>query len=186
MKKLLLLIGYISLSAIISISAQDFANEGTWEVGGNISWSSITRVHDGESSENSLSYFVLEVPIYYFVMRGFELGIVPAYESMSYGESSASAFHIYLAPAWNFDTHSNAYPFIEGRIGYNSAANGDTESGMAWAIIGGVKVQIGGGALIRFNVGYSQRTLQESDHEGGRDGENVIGVGAGFSVFFGK
>ncbi len=186
MKKLLVLISCISFLSIISINAQDFATKGTWEAGGSISWSSITTVNDGESSENSLSQFVVEVPIYYFVIKGFELGLIPSFTSLSYGDGSASAFLIYLAPAWNFNTNSNAYPFMEGRIGYNTAGNGETESGIAWAVIGGVKVQIGGGALIRFSIGYSQITLEESGNEGGRDGQNVIGIGAGFSVFFGN
>ena len=114
------------------------------------------------------------------------MGIIPTYENLSLGDNSLSAFNILFGTAYNIQTKSVAYPFIEGRLGYNSTSNGDTRSGMVWEIIGGVKVQVGGNALINIGIGYSQSSLEREGHEGERSGTNTIGVRAGFLVFFPK
>ena len=182
---------FISFLTVIAVSnpklyAQDYAKQGTWEVGGNISYTSITSVSNGETSDNALGIFSLGVPVYYFVIDGLELGIIPNYENLSLGDNSASAFDILFGAAYNIETKSVAYPFIEGRIGYNTTSNGNTRSGMAWEAIGGVKVQVGGNALINIGIGYSQSTLELENHEGERTGTNTFGVRAGFIVFFPK
>ena len=180
---------FISFLTVIAVSnpklyAQDYAKQGTWEVGGSISYTSNTTVSQGESSDEAFGLFLFDVPVYYFVIDGLELGIIPAYENLSFGDNSISAFDILFGAAYNIKTKSVAYPFIEGRIGYNTTSNGDTRSGMAWAVIGGVKVQVGGNALINIGIGYSQSTLELENHEGGRSGTNTFGVRAGFIVFF--
>lgn len=184
--KLIAGIFFFTFVSICSLSAQSFASEGTWEVGGNVSYTSTTSVSNGETSENSLGVFSLDVPFYYFVIDGLELGIIPSYQSLSSGGSSASLFNILFGTAYNIKTSSTAYPFIEGRIGYNTTSNGDTRNGMVWALIGGVKVQVGGNALINFGLSYTQSTLQKENHEGGRNGTNVIAGQVGFTVFFEK
>ncbi len=177
---------FLTFVSICSLSAQSFASEGTWEVSGNVSYTSTTSMSNGETSENSLGVFSLDVPFYYFVIDGLELGIIPSYQSLSSGGSSASLLNILFGTAYNIKTSSAAYPFIEGRIGYNTTSNGDTRSGMVWALIGGVKVQVGGNALINFGLSYTQSTLQKENHEGGRSGTNVIAGQVGFTVFFEK
>ena len=82
------LLTFVSIS---SLSAQSFASEGTWEVGGNVSYTSATSVRNGETSENSLGVFSLDVPFYYFVIDGLELGIIPSYQNFSSGGSSTSS-----------------------------------------------------------------------------------------------
>ncbi len=172
------------LSAL-SLNGQDFAKRGIWELGGNISYSSLTNVSNGESSENSLGTFTFDVPVYYFVIDGLGLGLIPRYINLSFGESSASAFDILFGLAYNIATNSQAYPYGEGRIGYNTTSNGNSESGIVWAVIGGVKVQVGGNALVNFGIEYSQSTLEESGHEGGRSGSNLFAIRAGLVIFVG-
>ena len=182
---------FISFLTVIAVSnpklyAQDYAKQGTWEVGGNVFYTSTTSVNNGETSDNSLGIFSLDVPFYYFVIDGLELGIIPSYQNLSSGGSSASIFNILFGTAYNIETSSSAYPFFEGRVGYNTTSNGDTRSGIVWALIGGVKVQVGGNALISIGINYTQSTLNKENQDEGRDGTNVIGGQAGFTVFFGK
>ena len=184
--KLVVSIFFLTFVSINSLSAQSFASEGTWEVGGNVSYTSITSVSNGETSENSLGIFSIDVPFYYFVIDGLELGLIPSYQNLSSGGSSASVFDILFGAAYNIKTNSSAYPFIEGRVGYNTTSNGSTRTGIVWAIIGGVKAQVGGNALINFGISYTQSTLNTENQEGGRNGTNVIGGQVGFTVFFGK
>ena len=114
------------------------------------------------------------------------MGIIPLYQNLSSGGSSASIVNILFGTAYNIKTSSSAYPFFEGRVGYNTTSNGDTRSGIVWALIGGVKVQVGGNALISIGINYTQSTLNRENQDSGRDGTNVIGGQAGFTVFFGK
>ena len=74
MKNLTVLIVSIFFFGIINLSAQDFATKGIWEIGGRINYSTVTSVSNGETSENSLNTFALNVPVYYFVING--LGII--------------------------------------------------------------------------------------------------------------
>ena len=169
-----------------NVLAQDFAKEGIWEIGGRINYTSVTSVSNGETAGNSLNTFALNVPLYYFIMDGLELGLIPEYENLSSGGSSASLFAILAGIAYNIRTQSAAYPYIEGRFGYNTSSNGSTRSGILWSLNGGVKVQVGGYALIIIGLFYEQRTLETSGNEVGRDGANTWGIDAGFAVFFGK
>ena len=186
MKKLLLSVTVIILSFSLNLMAQDYAKEGIWEVGGRINYTSTTYVSNGETAEHSYNVFSLHVPYYYFPIDGLEVGLIPGYENVSYGDNSASALDISLGLAYNFQTKGNAYPFLEGRIGYNSTSNGDAKSGMVWLLAGGVKLQVGGNALVSIGFAYEQSTLENSDNEEGRDGSNAWGIDAGFAVFFGK
>jgi hypothetical protein len=169
-----------------NLSAQDFAKKNIWEIGGRINYSSTTSVNNGETSENSLNVFSLHVPVYYFVIDGLSAGFIPGYENLSLGSSSASQLVLMAGLAYNIKTESAAYPYIEGRIGYNTSSNGNTRSGLIWLIAGGVKVQVGGNALINIGLAYEQSTLETSGSEGGRDGTNAWGIDAGFAVFFGN
>jgi opacity protein-like surface antigen len=179
------IVGIIFMLSALNLNSQDFAKMGIWELGGNISYTSITGVNNGETSENSLGTFTLDVPVYYFVIDGLALGLIPSYINLSFGESSASEFDILFGLAYNISTNSQAYPYGEGRIGYNTTSNGDSESGIVWAVIGGVKVQVGGNALINIGIEYSQSTLERSGNEGGRDGTNLFAIRAGLAIFIG-
>jgi hypothetical protein len=184
MKKLFLILPILFLFTLTSFS-QNFATKGTIEAGGSLGFSSITSVSDGESSSNSLSVFRLEPYIGYFVVNSFELGLEPSLLLQSSGGNSSTSFGIYLAPAWNFDLRSNLFPFLEGRIGYNSYSDA-AYSGLAWGLRGGVKVKIGNSGLFNLALSYDQITMNPKGWSGGRNGENIFAVNAGFTIFIGK
>ena len=175
----------IFMLSALNLFSQDFGKKGIWEVGGNISYTSVTGVSNGETAENSLGTFTFDVPVYYFVIDGLALGLIPNYVNLSFGGSSASSLDILFGLAYNIATSGSAYPYGEGRIGYNTTSNGETASGIVWAVIGGVKVQVGGNALVNIGIEYSQSTLERSGHEGGRNGTNVFAIRAGFAIFLG-
>ncbi|HEX9251567.1 MAG TPA: outer membrane beta-barrel protein [Ignavibacteriaceae bacterium] len=194
MKKFFSLLFLALFVGSISLSAQNFATKGTFEFGGSIGFSSTTDVNNGESSDNSLSNFSFEPYVGYFVINSLELGIIPAFSTSSYGDNSTTSFGVYFAPAWNFDLKSNLFPFLEGRIGYNTFSyddgNSETDdpsnSGLAWGLRGGVKVQVGNSALVNLALSYDQITLNPENWDGDRNGANVLGINAGLTIFLGK
>jgi hypothetical protein len=111
--------------------AQDFAKKGIWELGGSVSYTNNSFVFDGESDEingfkiPSASTFLVNVPVYYFIADGWQIGLVPEYASLYLGNDdsdiSASVFGIFLSTSYVFETGGSVYPFIEGKIGYSSA-----------------------------------------------------------------
>ncbi len=190
MKKILLIL-FVST---ISLSAQNFATKGTIELGGSIGFSNTTMVSNGESAENSITNFSLEPYVGYFVINSLELGIIPSFSSTSYGDQSSTSFGVYFAPAWNFDLKSNLFPFIEGRIGYNTSSYDDGDSvtddpstsGLAWGLRGGVKIKVGNSALVGIALSYDEITMNPENWDGDRNGSNVFGINAGFTIFLGK
>jgi hypothetical protein len=189
MKKINFIICLIIIFSL-RMNAQEFAISGNWEIGGSISYTNVTSVIDGESTESSLNELRLFVPIYNFIADGFEIGVVPSFEYYDFTNSSIIGLGIYWASAYNFNLDSNVFPYIEGRVGYNlistSAAQDDVSlSGLGWSIIGGIKTHVGGNALITFGIGYAQQTLESGDYEGDRSGRNIIALSAGISLFFG-
>ncbi len=153
-------------------------------MGGTISFVSATAVYDGESEGDALSTFSLNIPVYYFVIDGLELGLIPGFQNFSSGGNSASLFELLAGIAYNIQTKSAAYPFFEGQIGFNTASNGSTRSGLLWSLNAGAKVQVGSQGLARIGLFYEQRTLETSNNEGGRYGTDTWGLIAGFGIFF--
>jgi len=175
----------------VSINAQHFTGKGVWEFGGGVGFSSSTGVFDGESADDAFTTFTFEPYMGYFVINNLELGLIPSFQSQSMGDISISSFGVYFAPAWNFDLQSNLFPFIEGRIGYNSATYDDGEtdqtlSGLAYGGRGGLKLQLGNSALVNVSIGYTMITLNPEDWDGSRNGSNDFDIMAGFTVFLGK
>jgi len=166
-----------------NLSAQEFTQKNTWEIGGRINFINTTTVRNGESSGNSLSNLSMDVPIYYFVSDGLSLGFIPGLEYVNVGSGDAYLLAILAGLAYNFNTHSTAYPYLEGRFGYNTSSS---SSGMVWIITGGLKVKVGGNALLVLGLFYEQRTLEVSGNQGGRNGTNSWGLDVGFSIFFGN
>jgi len=193
MKKLTFL--FTALFVFTSLSfAQNFATKGTIEAGGGIGFSSQTGVSDGKSASESSTYFSIYPYVGYFIIDCVELGLIPSFSTSSQGDNSTSSFGVYFAPAYNFNLKSNVFPFIEGKIGYNTSSSDDgnsatddpTYSGLAWGFTGGVKVKIGNSALVKLAAYYDQITMNADGWSGGRNGENIFGVNAGFTIFFGR
>lgn len=160
-----------------------FARTGVIEIGGDISFSSSKNVFDGESSGNSVNVFSFSPYFGYFITDGFELGFKPTISSISSGGSSVTAVYFFAAPAYNFVTDGNLYPYIEGLLGYTSQSNGITRSGLSYGLSGGLKIGIGGRAMINTSIQYVAYTL-DIDATPGRDGFNQLWLGAGFRVWF--
>ncbi len=186
---------FTALFVFTSLSfAQNFANKGTLEVGGSLGFTSTTNVSNGQSSSNSTSTFRIEPYLGYFIINSFELGIEPVFTRSGSGNTSSTSFGIYLAPAWNFNLRSNLYPFIEGKIGYNSNSYDDGnpttedsgESGLSWGIKVGLKAQVSKAALINLGIFYDQITMNPKDWAGDRNGQNIFGIDVGVAIFFGK
>lgn len=191
MKKLYSLLAVLLAFTSLSFS-QNFATKGTIEAGGSLGFSSTTNVSNGETADNSSTTFRIEPYIGYFITNGLELGIVPSFSTSSFGDNSSTSFGGYFAPAWNFDLRSNLFPFIEGRIGYNSYDDGisitddPSYGGIAQGVRGGVKVKLGNSGLFNVSLSYDQMTMNPEDWDGDRNGQNVLAANAGFTVFFGR
>lgn len=193
MRKTMLLFATLFVFTSLSLT-QNFATKGTIEAGGSLGFSSTTSVSNGESSSNSTTTFRLEPYIGYFVVNSFEIGFEPSFTTSSFGDYSSNSFGIYFAPAWNFDLRSNLFPFLEGRIGYNTSSSDDNNSetedpaygGIAWGARGGVKVKIGNSGLFNLALSYDQITMNPKGWDGGRNGQNIFAVNAGFTIFFGR
>lgn len=192
MKQIKVLLIFVILLLIATSSnaqtKQKFAKENTWEVGGSVSFTYTQYVSNGNTSSNGVNIFKLYPYVGYFVTDGFEIGIIPAVELISYGGGTTSnSFAIYAAPSYNFFTKSLAYPYIQGAFGYNSVSYGgssSSQSGIAWAIEGGVKINVGGNSLLKVGFDYGQKTLNKSGSSSGRSGLNTFSFVAGFNVFF--
>ena len=183
MKSIYTIISIVLFLSFASFS-QDFEQKGTWELGGSVGFSSSTSVYMGNTSSSSTSVVSISPEAGYLISNNFELALSPfSYTSISYGSGSTSEFRFLIAPTWNFDTHSNAYPYLQGLVGYGTISNsGETVSGLDYGFQGGVKLQIAKSSLINIGVSYVM-TNREPSGVTERIGTNTIQVLAGFSVF---
>lgn len=182
----------LALSMILFVTTETMAQEGkkfalkgSTELGGSISFQSLTPVSDGNTGTAS-TIFALAPYIGYFVVDGFELGLNPfGITSISYSGSSATQVAIFFAPSYNFSTQSIAYPFIEGLLGFTSQSSGSSEtlSGFSWGGRGGVKLAVTDKGLLILGLEYVQITLDRSG-AANRSGSNQLSVSAGFTIWF--
>jgi len=184
MKRYTILLSIILLFCFSSVFSQDFAKKGIWELGGTINFVNATSISNGESAENSISTFSLNIPVYYFVIDALEVGLIPQFQNVSYGDNSSSLFALIAGVAYNLETKSSAYPYFEGQFGFNTSSNGSSRSGILWLVDIGAKVQVGSQGLVKIGLFYEQRTLETSNNEGGRYGTDTWGLTAGFGIFF--
>jgi hypothetical protein len=191
MKKLFTLFTILFLTCGISLFAQNFAKMGTVELGGTLGFNSTTQVSNGEAADESSTTIFFNPYFGYFFINSLEVGIIPTFSSSSFGDQSQNNFGVLLAPAYNFDLGNCWYPFIEGRVGYNTSSldDGDDQtedpsfSGLAWGFRGGVKAQVGNNALVNVGVFYNNVTMNPENWEGDRNGQNVFGIEAGVAIF---
>jgi hypothetical protein len=191
MKKFFTLFTILFLSCGISLFAQNFAKMGTVELGGTLGFNSTTQVSNGEAADESSTTIFFNPYFGYFFINSLEVGIIPTFSTSSFGDQSQNNFGVLLAPAYNFDLGNCWYPFIEGRVGYNTSSldDGDDEtedpsfSGLAWGFRGGVKAQVGNNALVNVGVFYNNVTMNPENWEGDRNGQNVFGIEAGVAIF---
>jgi hypothetical protein len=99
--------------------------------------------------------------------------------SSSYGSGGNSTSLLFaFAPSYNIRTHSIAYPFIEGEIGYNSNS---PESGLCFGGRAGVKLAIAPHALINIAIQYLVQNYSSNGTSEGSSNNLVIGIG--FTVY---
>ena len=178
-----LLIYAFSSFPCVGQEARNFAVKGTTEVGGNISFQSLTPVFNGNTGD-AATLFTMAPFIGYFVSDGFEIGVNPLGVSVfSISGSSSTSFRIFVAPSYNFKTEGIAYPFIEALLGYTTESNGASRSGFSWGGRAGVKLAVMGNGLLNLGVQYLQITLNPSGTSN-RYGSNELNVSAGFTVWF--
>jgi hypothetical protein len=187
MKKVLLMVFAVLVLITGTSYSQNnkFAKANQWEIGGTMSFTSMTPVNDGETGK-SISIFRIAPSVGYFVINGYELGVIVDLTSYNFGGSSNSTdYSLYFAPAYNFRTNSISYPYIQGQIGFTGLSSGSGSSdasGLAWGIEGGVKINIVGNGLAKIGINYNQRTLNTSNSTS-RNGYNNVSVVLGVGLF---
>lgn len=162
-----------------------YAKKSQWDVGGSIGFVSSTAVNNGETADNSSTTFSFQPYGAYFVIDGLELGIMPSIEYYKDDTYNYTDYTLYFAPAYNFDTKSQFYPYIMGLIGYDGYNSGNKhEKGLAWGGEVGVKANFLGNSLLKLGIQYEQKTYNPSEWDGDRNGMNNIKINLGFNVFF--
>ena len=156
-----------------------FAMEGTTELGGSISFLSVTPVSNGRSGD-SYTIFSFSPFIGYFITDGFELGVDPFAITTTSG--SITVVNVLVAPSYNFKTDGIAYPFVEGLLGYSSISDGSTSNGVSWGLRGGVKLAVVDQGLLNLGLQYLQITTNPSGASN-RYGSNQFSFTAGFTIW---
>ena len=165
----LLLLTVITVSDISSQTNYNFAQKNTWAIGGSF----------------SISKNYKEFATYggYYITDGFELGVIPAVEFLKDKDNSITAYAIYAAPSFNFNTESNVYPYIQPEIGYYNIS-GPEYSGLTLGIEGGVKANIFGDGMLKLAVDLNKKYFWRFFTSNKEDWEETISFVAGLSIFF--
>ena len=167
-----------------------YAKQMTYEIGGDLFFSSTQYTREYSMSTSSSDYtvrdYVINVSAGMFVINGLKLAVEPAFEVMSYENSSSSELKLYLTPEYVFDMNSEVYPFIGGSVGYTSLSSGSAKNGFSWGVKGGIKINPLGNVLINVGISYYQETYNYTDGYVGdvTQHNNVLGLKGGMSLFF--
>jgi hypothetical protein len=171
----------------------EFATGGVTEIGGSISFSSISEVYAGKTGD-ATTILSVGPKIGYFVANGFELGIHPGISAwimppglsvVSGGGSTSTLLQLFAFAAYNIRNEgSTMHPFIEVPFGYTSQSSGSyTSSGFSWGIRGGIKVAPLGALLVTISGEYYQITMSPTGAKE-RTGFNFFSFGVGVGGFF--
>ena len=187
----------VLLTTLTYNSNAQFKNRGTIEVGGTISYTSVTAVSNGTTDNNSSSMFNFTPMLSYFVVDGFYLGVSPGINivKVAGSDNPVTNLMLFAVPGYAFGK-GDVFPFVEGWLGY-SALNSDGVSfegtssgklelsGLSYGARGGVKLQVGKGGLVNMGLSYIAYTFNAKGADK-RTGMNTLAFVIGFSVFFGK
>ena len=198
MKRLFSVLACVALLSSAAF-AQQFAKTGVVEIGGNVGFSNMTGVSNGETAGNSISIFQINPTIGCFVTDGLELGINPLEFTTIEGEASGlttmssgaggesqTMVGFWAFGAYNFSTGGPAFPYLQAQVGYTSESfGGSSFSGLSYGFAGGAKFKLAGGLLLNAGLSYKFYTYNPSGAEN-RFGMNILSVGVGISGFFGK
>ena len=194
--KNVLFLSFIIVMLIVSTSTimaqnKPFATKGVVELAGNVSFSSLTPVSNGNTGD-ATTFFTLAPQIGYFVSDGVEIGLttgislVPGLTVISpSGGESTTITQFFFSPAYNIITENKSlFPFIEANLGYTSESSGNySDKGFSWGGRAGVKIVAANNFLISLAGQYLQITLNpEGANE--RYGLNYFSVSVGVSGYF--
>ncbi|HXF90364.1 MAG TPA: hypothetical protein VNJ29_00375 [Candidatus Nitrosotenuis sp.] len=181
---LLMVIGFSSQAQ----ESKVFAMKGINEIGGSFSYQYQSHIDKGKEylNINVLSFLPY---VSYFVSDNLQIGINPLGINRFWRKGSSSTqYLIFLAPAYNFNTVSGIYPFVEPQIGYNWITYSNSfypsdSKGFCWGTRAGVKVPITGNGLLNIALQY-QETTQNTVTETSRHGSNIFMFSAGFTFWY--
>ena len=197
MKRLFSILCVVALLSSAAF-AQEFAKKGAVEIGGNVGFSSITTIIDGQSDPNATTLFQISPTIGYFAIDGLELGINPLEFTNVMGQTSGltttgdSAFSqtwvgFWVFGAYHFSTGGTTFPYLQALVGYTSESSTgkSSVSGLSYGFAGGAKFKLTDGLLLNAGISYKFYTYNQSEATS-RSGLNVLTVGVGIGGFFGS
>lgn len=167
----LLLLTFITATDMSSQTKNIFAVKDSWEVGGSFSFSKVRKEFAPYAG--------------YFITDGFELGVIPAVEFINEkNEEDKISYSIFIASAYNGNWESEAYPFIQGAIGYYNLSGERDESGLTMEIEAGLKTNVlGGNTLLKVAADYNHKFVFRL-FSSSEEWEGTFGFVAGLSIFF--
>lgn len=180
----------LCLAALLVMQSQDalaqtgkeFGMKGATELGGGISFQSISTVTNGNTGD-AVNFLTVAPFVGFFIADGFELGFNPfGITHISSGGSSSTQISIFVAPSYNFQTEGSTHPFIEALVGYTSVSNGSSRSGLSFGGRAGIKVEVSEQGLLNIAVQYLQITMNPSGADN-RYGSNQLAISGGFTVW---
>ena len=191
------LAGALCTAALVSLQVafpqtKEYATQGVFELGGNVSFSSITGVSNGKTGD-ATTIFSVAPRIAGFVTDGFQIGFSPGISflpisgmtviSPPSGEST-TLLQLFAFPAYVVRTAGQKYyPFVEVPFGYTQlSSGGNAESGFSWGFRGGVKATPVGNLLLTIFGEYYQITLNREGAKE-RSGFNLFTFGVGVGAF---
>jgi hypothetical protein len=194
MKKFTLLVTLLGLALATHASrAQEpfFARAGTVEISGSISFSSLTPVSNGETSD-ATTLLSLGPEIGYFPIEGLEIGfnpgmaLLPGVSVVTPAQGDGTTIlQLFAFGGYNYHARgSQAIPFIQIPFGYTSLSSGNiTQSGFSWGVKGGIKTVPAGHLLLTV---YGEYLLLSFTPENAteRSGFNFLSFGVSVGGFF--
>jgi hypothetical protein len=183
-----LILGQLLLASLCAAQEpKPFATKGVVELGGSISYQYSSTINRGVELGHMNLLSILPYAGY-FVTDNIEIGVNPlGIQTYWYSGNTTTAYKILIAPAYNFNSKSDVFPFLEAQIGYTAQTNSGTFvtptlDGLGWGGRGGVKIVMGGNGLLNLGVQYQETTLSQSGATS-RTGSNVLMISAGFTIW---
>lgn len=176
--------------ALKAVFEKPFATSGITEIGGRVSFSSLTPVAFGQSL-NSITVLSIGPEIGYFVADGFEIGfspgvtLLPGVTSLSSsGTDNATVVQLFVYPAYYIHSdESSVNPFLQVPVGYTSASQGSAKgSGLSWGVKGGIKAVATGHFLLSVYVEYMALNFS-TENSTQHSGLNVFSFGVAVGGF---
>jgi hypothetical protein len=169
-----------------------YATKGTFDLGGNISFSSVSNISDGSTGQG-VTLLSISPKVGFFPIQGLEIGFNPGLSIMELpsgytlispeGRSSSSILQLFAFAGYNFRLEgSSIVPYFEVPFGYTRIGGGYPESGFSWGARGGIKVVPVNHFILNIGLEYWQLTFNEAG-AGSRTGANIFTIGLGVGAY---